>query len=92
MPQRHVKKVAVIVSSVCHLALMVPISKSHLCLIWKRTPRVALVGNQKHPPVFSSCGNSCIDATTLENHWHTTNCRKIPLILIDFTPYSPYTL
>src|SRR6266699_2150719 len=35
-PQRHVKKGAVTILSVCHLALSVPLS-SHLCLIWKRT-------------------------------------------------------
>src|SRR5437667_219727 len=41
MPQRHVEKVAVTVASVCHLALAVPSSQSHLCLIWKRDPHAA---------------------------------------------------
>jgi hypothetical protein len=45
MPQRHVEKVAVTVSSICHLALAVPSSQSHLCLIWKSTRGMALMSH-----------------------------------------------
>src|SRR5258708_4587490 len=44
-PQRHVEKGAVTVVSTYHLALAVSSSKSHLCLIWKRTRGVALMSH-----------------------------------------------